>query len=285
VSLTIAVVVMAYRNEATVASAVGSVLDQRPAPDEVVLVTSGGDRAAAVVGDRYPEVAVIESSERLMPGAARNLGVQATHSDVVAFLAADCRADPGWVEHRLRAHGAGHPVVASAMVVPAGTVAFASYLTKFAHRLPTRPAGRLHWPDAGAHGTSYDRAVLERLGGFDEQRRTAEDSEALGRLHALGVPLHYEPAIRTHHDEPRRLAALVRDQARRGRDHQRSTRAIAPHRRPSRAFVVWGRTAQAVLRAGWRHGRSLRHRLVLAAPAVAAATLAQVVGRFRESRA
>jgi hypothetical protein len=40
-----------------------------------------------------------------------------------------------------------------------------------------------------------------------------------------------------------------------------------------------------VLRAGWQHGRPLRGRIVKAAPVVAAATLAQVVGRFREAKA
>jgi GT2 family glycosyltransferase len=285
VSPTLAVVVMAYRDEGTVAEAVASLVGQEPAPDEVVLVTSGADQAAEVVRTRFPDVKVVETPERLLPGAARNIGVRSTSSDVVAFLAADCRADAGWVAHRRRAHGAGHPVVASAMVVPSGTVAFASYLTKFAHRLPTRPAGRLQWPDAGAHGTSYDRTVLDQLGGFDEQRRTAEDTEALARLHELGVPMHYEPAIRTWHREPDRLGALLRDQARRGRHLQRSTGSIPPDRKRSRVVVVWARTALPVLRTGWRHGRPLRRRIVLAAPAVGAATLAQVVARFREARA
>jgi GT2 family glycosyltransferase len=284
VSTTIAVVVMAYRNEATVAAAVASVVAQRPAPDEVVLVTSGGDGAADVVRDRFPKVTVIESQDRLLPGASRNAGIRATRSDVVAFLAADCLAAPGWVEHRLRAHDAGHEVVGSAMAVPQGTVALASYLVKFAPRLPTRPAGRLQWPDAGAHGTSYDRDVLDLLGGFDEVRRVAEDTEALARVHALGIPIHYEPAVRTIHEEPGRLAPFLRDQVRRGRLLQRSTGTLAPDRPRSRVVVVWWRTLHPVLRTGWREGRRLRGRVLMAAPAVAAGTLAQVVGRFGEAR-
>ena len=52
---------------------------------------------AAAVRHRYPTQRVVESTERLLPGGARNVGIANTDGTFVAFLAADCIAEPGWI--------------------------------------------------------------------------------------------------------------------------------------------------------------------------------------------
>src|SRR5688572_16592737 len=95
------VVVMGYNNAATIASAIESLLGQvSPAQLEIVVVTSGADPSAAIVRSRFPEVRLIDSHERLMPGGARNAGLESSAGENLAFLAADCIAMPGWVERR-----------------------------------------------------------------------------------------------------------------------------------------------------------------------------------------
>jgi GT2 family glycosyltransferase len=287
----LSVVVMGYRDHATITAAVRSVLDQEAAePFEVVVVTSGDDRSAPAVRSAFPEVAVVASPHRLLPGGARNVGVAASHGDIVAFLAADCLAEPGWVQARQSAHRAGHPVVAGAMTSapPHHPSAVASHLALYCQRLAGRPAGPVDPGDPAAHGLSYERAVVDRLGPFDPDLRVGEDTEAARRLAGLGVPVWFEPRVRTAHRGPRTTRALWADHHRRGR---MAARVDGTGARP----VSLARTAVALpaatvlvstttVAAAWRNGRGERGRLTLTLPWVVAAVAASQTGRYRERR-
>src|SRR5688572_15177048 len=84
----LACVVLALGNPPELAAAVRSLLDQGE-PLEVVVVNSAGGGAAATLAAAGLAVPVVERPERLLPGAARNLGIAATRAPFVAFLAAD----------------------------------------------------------------------------------------------------------------------------------------------------------------------------------------------------
>lgn len=93
-SLPIAVVIPAYRCEATIERAVRSALAQRPAPAEVIVVDdASGDATgelAAALGAR-----VIAHEHNQGEGAARNTGLRATREPWVALLDADDEWLPG----------------------------------------------------------------------------------------------------------------------------------------------------------------------------------------------
>ena len=215
----LSVVVMGYRNEDTVVDAVRSVVDQiGDERVEVVVVTSGGDDSARRVHEAFPGLPVLDSPTRLLPGGARNAGVAATTGELVAFLAADCNAEPGWLAGRLTAHRAGHDAVAAA-VVPSGrrtSAACASHFLLFPARLPGRAAGDLPGFDDGGHGLSLRRSLLERLGPFDEEARIGEDTIVLRHLSKTGTPIWFDHAVRNGHPAPATLRALLHDSARRG---------------------------------------------------------------------
>ena len=215
----LSVVVMGYLNGDTIEAAVRSVVGQVGSEAvEVVVVTSGGDDSAARVRRAFPELPVIESPTRLLPGGARNAGVAATGGTFVAFLAADCTAEPGWVAGRLAAHRAGHDAVGAA-AVPTGRVTSAGWAYQYllyAARLPGRPAGELPPFDDAGHGLSLRRSLLEEVGPFDEGMRIGEDTVVLQRLARAGVPVWYEPSVRAGHPVPASLRALLEDSSERG---------------------------------------------------------------------
>lgn len=209
---------MGYRNAATIESAVRSVIDQvSPEPFEVVVVTSGGDDSGAIVRARFPDLRLVESPTRLLPGGARNAGVAATDAELVAFLAADCIALPGWVERRIHHHRRGHRAVASAIVAGPGDdrTGHAAAFLLFPGRLPGHPEGRAN--HSQSFSLSYDRSLLDELGPFDAALRIGEDSLMVARITKLGETPWFDPAIRTAHPGPSTLRALLRDQYRRGR--------------------------------------------------------------------
>lgn len=281
----LACVVLSLRNQPGLVAAVRSLAEQDE-PVEVVVVDSGGaaaggGRAGATLAAAGLAVPAVERTEVLLPGAARNAGVAATAAPWVAFLAADCRAEPGWAAARLAAHRGGHAAVASAIVNPyrRNLFAWAAQASLFAARMPgTPPAARL------LYGGSYARHLFARLGGFREDVEGGEDSDFNRRLAEAGIPLHWAPGVRTAHDHPRRLGALLADHHRRGR------RTAASLGRLSGAGAGWvARQALARVRRtlplAWRSAAPAeRPWIAAAAPLVVLAAAAYAAGAAAEGR-
>jgi glycosyltransferase involved in cell wall biosynthesis len=289
----LSVVVMAYRNERTIVDAVHSVLSQETAESiEVIVVTSGRDDASKLVRDAFPDVAVVESPRRLLPGATRNAGLAAASGQIVAFLAADCRAEPGWLVRRLADHRGGHPAVASAITHagPSRPWAWGSYYLLYHERLPGRPAGVVSPPDPAVHSLSFDRALLDRIGPFDESLRIGEDTDVAQRLADLGVEIWFDPAIHTAHLEATSFWFLVRDHFRRGARRYRSL-VLAGRRRPSRSLtrvlggnvLRFARRTPRTLATCWRYAPGdERWRVTLSLPFVIAFRAAAAAGMASE---
>lgn len=212
------VVVMGYLNQSTIVQSVRSLLTQESSePFDTIVVTSGSDHSGALVRSDFPDIPVFEFTERLLPGATRNVGVRTARADLVAFLAADCVAAPGWVENRIAAHRLGHEAVAGAMAIPANAspIAVAGHFLLYPGRSPTRPAGPA--TQNSAYSVSYTRNLLECMGPFDETLRVGEDTAATARLNELGAAPWFEPSVQAEHlRTPSTPKALLKDQFWRG---------------------------------------------------------------------
>lgn len=283
----ITVVVMGYANASTITEAISSLLEQRCTDGfEVVVVTSGDDGSGDLVRVRFPELALVESRVRLLPGGARNAGVAAASGGIVAFLAADCTAEPGWIEARLRAHRAGHRVVASAVTIgePRRPAAAALHFDLFGTRLPGRPAGIVAHTDPAAHGCSFDRDLLDRIGPFRDDVPIGEDTIAVERLSRLGVPVWFEPRVRTAHRGPRHLRGLVTDRFRRGLIAGNWASPAPEPMSMARAVLGfparYGRGLRRTVRVCWRNGRGYRARLLVTLPWLAIGRAAGVAGWY-----
>jgi GT2 family glycosyltransferase len=287
------VVVMGYRNETTAVAAVRSLLDQAGSEHiDVVFVTSGGDRSAELVRREYPAMTVIESATRLLPGATRNVGIAATSGGIVAFLEADCVAEPGWLAGRLAAHRAGHRAVASAMTHrgPCRPSAWAAHYVLFSARLPGRPAGPVGYPDPAAHGLSFDREVLELVGAFDEDVRIGEDTKAARRLRDLAIGSWFEPTVRTSHWGQAGFRVMLRDLYRRGERYGQYHRGerhaaaatltcgVTPLREVTLFVPRWLRRLRGSVLSAWRNGRGERWRILVCLPWIATGTVAYWAG-------
>ena len=268
----LACAVLSFCDEPGLVDAVRSLLDQSD-PVEVVVVNSGGGDPAAQLRAKGIDVPVVSRDERLFAGAVRNLGIDATNARYVAFLAADCVAEPGWAAGRIRAHRSGADAVASAMSNPFPEKASAAAAFLLLHNRRT-PHARPERTDL--HGLSYDRALFDRYGRFREDLRTGEDTELNGRL-PPDVTIAWAPDVRAAHRYPTRVGEFLRDQYARGRLRARAAAEIEG------AHV----SLTLVVRAVFNLRRSLleawsapapRAGLPALAPLLAAGTLARVAG-------
>jgi glycosyltransferase involved in cell wall biosynthesis len=217
----LSVVVLALGAPPTVVDAVRSLRTQQPEPEIVVVASgAGSERVAGLLREAGLDVPVVSTSRRLLPGAARNVGIAATHGRWIAFLAADCIAAPGWVAGRLAAHRAGADVAASAVVPPRrwNPWATATQVLLFSARLPGTPP-----PARQLYGASYARALFTRHGRFRPDLRAGEDSELHQRLGG-DARFVFRGDVRAIHRHPTTAADFLRDQHRRG---QRMARAHA----------------------------------------------------------
>ena len=223
-------VVISRNDETRIERAVRSVVAQEcPAPFEVIVVTSGTDRTAAIVRERFPAVTLVELPRPALPGEARNAGLAVARGEVVTFPGSHIELRPGALAARARAHEEGHPMVTASVYngtdTPAG---WAAYYLDHPASLPGRPSGPLREPPAAC---SYLRHLVLEVGGFPEDMRAGEDTvvnlELWGRGHQAWRAREVELI---HHNRCTTPARLVRHHFVRGRamgrilldEHQRA---------------------------------------------------------------
>lgn len=281
----ISVIVIARDDETRIERAVGAVVRQEvDEPFEVIVVTSGTDRTAAVVRESYPSVTVIQLDAPALPGRARNAGLLVARGRYVTFPGSHVELAPGSLAARLAAHRRGWPMVTETMGNGTRTWAgWASYYLDNASVLPGRPSFVF---SSAPLRCSYLRDVLSEIGGFPEDRRAGEDTVVNEELFRRGYGAYREhDAVAYHHSPCRRPGRLLVHHFQRGRAMGRilaeaRDRPGERRPRPIGTFVV--KSVPSRLR--WIHrgvarwGGDLRRTYYLALPLVVAGAVAAWAG-------
>jgi len=153
---------------------------------EFILVCSGGGATARIVREKYPQVRVIEFAEPVLPGRARNAGLQVARGDFVSFPGSHVLLPPGSLEARIRAHYLGHTMITGTVLngTP-GLSGWASYFLDQSEALPGRPSGEL---SAAPSHCSYLRWPLIELGGFPRTAAPARTRSSIANFGGCGTP-------------------------------------------------------------------------------------------------
>lgn len=177
-------VVVATRNRAArLAALLDSLAAQEGAEYEVIVVDDGSD-------DRTPEVIAqaglraIRHERPAGPAAARNAGWRAARAGLVAFIDDDCVATPGWLRALLDVHRERPEAVIQGRTEPHP----AEVHKHSAFSRSMLVDGPNNWFQTC--NIAYPRALLERLGGFDETFRypAGEDTDLAWRAKRSGAP-------------------------------------------------------------------------------------------------
>jgi mycofactocin system glycosyltransferase len=185
-----------------------------------VVVVDDGSRdptAVAAVASRYGAT-LVRRPRNGGPAAARNAGLAAVRSELVAFVDSDCATSPQWID-QLAGHFADPAVAAVApRVVPLATDAFAGRYTRATCSLdlgvrPARvaPNTRVFYVPTAALLTR--RSALEAVANagevFDRTMPVGEDVDLVWRLHDHGWRIRYDPSVQVGHHEPRTWRGLL----------------------------------------------------------------------------
>jgi len=177
---------------------------------EVIVVDDASDDPAAIDAAASAAGArVIRRPVNGGPGSARNTGLSAATTDLVAFLDSDCVPGPGWLD-RLLPHFADPAVGAVApRIVPHEPGR--SWLARYEGASSTldmgerpsivRPGARVPYVPGAALVVRRGAAHA----GFADGMRVGEDVDFVWRLAACGWRVRYEPAAAMGHQHRVRL--------------------------------------------------------------------------------
>jgi glycosyltransferase involved in cell wall biosynthesis len=210
-------IVIARNRDAGLLERVQAVVEQEcPEPFEVIVVASGPGHAADEVRDRFPEVRVVALPELVLPGAARNAGLDVARGDIISFPGSHVTLEPGSLAARIRAHQRGFSMVTGTTLNGTTTRAgWAAYFLDNSTALPGGPSGELRSPPAHC---SYLRHTLDEVGGFPEHLRAGEDTVVNHELTRRGYrAFRADDAVLVHHNPCRSTGALLRHHFTRGR--------------------------------------------------------------------
>jgi mycofactocin system glycosyltransferase len=174
----------------------------------VLVVDDGSDDPAALARVCAGRARLLRLPVNGGPGAARNAGLAATGTGIVAFLDSDCTPGPDWLTELL-GHFADPSVAAVAPRVRAA--GGPSLLARYARaRGPldlgprparVRPGGRVPYVPTAA--LLVRRSALPARP-FEPGLRYGEDVDLVWRLHDAGGVVRYDPRTVVGHAEPAR---------------------------------------------------------------------------------
>jgi GT2 family glycosyltransferase len=163
-----------------------------------------------------PEATYIESAERLLPHAARDLALSDSQAGILVSTDPDCVADPDWLRLLTAAVRDGADLAVGGMgVMPSGRRAMGIHLCKFADYLPGLDPGRR--AIAPSANLAVSRRAWEAVGPFPAEQFVG-DAVLSWRVAQRFGPARFVPEaiVRHHHeDQP---GTFLRSRRSRGRE-------------------------------------------------------------------
>jgi GT2 family glycosyltransferase len=279
----VSVLLPAYNAQATLPRCLAQLAIQSYRDWEAILIDSSpGPECEQIVRSSFPDVHLIRSARRLLPHEALNLGVQAAHGELLAFLDPDAYAREHWLEHLVEAQDVyGGVIVGGVACFGSRWVDLGAHLCKFDKWLPFSAAQLLE--EGPTVNYLLPRALFDLHGPFDAGSRHA-DTHLSWRLRAAGIPIRLEPSAVVEHHHLHSWGSLLVERFARGEGFGRTRLQWEP---VPRSKLIWILAASVLplrllsqLGRAWKNARSARmsRTFVLTFPVLCSGLYAWLLG-------
>lgn len=200
-ALEISVVVPVRNEEASVRAVIDGLLGQTLLPHEIVITDGGSTDASREIIEEYigrgAPVRLIREQDSL-PGRARNVGVEHSQCDWIAFTDAGTRPEPGWLAALAnKVVDRSNPEVIYGSFAPI-VDSFFKECAAIAYLPPSVVSGGTFTSCKSIASALMRRSVWAAVGGFPEQLRSAEDLLFMQRIEAQGFRELRAPEAMVH---------------------------------------------------------------------------------------
>ena len=185
-------------------------------PYEVIVVNSHNSDTVVEVSARF-NARVVRGDGSNTAGSARNIGARAANSELLAFIDADCCAEPLWLASLYTPLlndmiAVGGPVLNQRMFSP---VASMDNLMQLVDQAPGRPAGRAR--ELPGSNFAIHKHAFDTTGGFPENISCGEDTLFTQRV-SVNWPdqVYFIPSMRIRHPGRTSLNAFLEHQKQQG---------------------------------------------------------------------
>lgn len=192
------------------------------APEGEVIVVDDGSRDGSGAIARAEGARVMPNRGLPGPSGARNTGLAAARTELVAFVDSDVRPHSGWLARLVPLFADSRIAVAAPRVTSAAGPSLveryergSSPLDLGAHPGLVGPGRRLTYLPSAA--LVVRRGALVEVGGFDEELQIGEDVDLVWRLIKRGWTVRYAPENVVEHSPRGSLAGLARQRYTYGR--------------------------------------------------------------------
>jgi len=212
----LSVIIPAYESAATIAGCLEALARQTCQDFETIVVDSSPEKTTEdLVTARFPWVRFHHSPSRLLPHAARNLGVSMAQSPLLLFTDPDVYPHPDWLERMVAAHQKTGNVIVGAIACHGHRWRDQGiHLCKFSKWLPGGPVRRV---DMGPTANLLlSRADFAAAGGLPGEEMLGDVSLSW-RLWDTGRALRFEPAAIVEHHHLHTVRSFLIERYTRGK--------------------------------------------------------------------
>jgi glycosyltransferase involved in cell wall biosynthesis len=200
----LSVIIPCYNSKSTIAIQLEALAKQTwDKPWEVIISDNGSTDGTQAVVERYksrfPNIKVVDSSDRRWAAHARNVGAKAASGESLVFVDADDEVATGWVA-AIGDSLSEHNFVASRFDV----LKLNETWVIEGYGRPGQETGvmQFRYPKylshAGGTGLGVRRSLHESIGGFNESLPVLEETDYCWRIQLKGYKLHFSPEAVVH---------------------------------------------------------------------------------------
>ena len=200
----VSVVICAYDAERTMDACLAS-LEKITYPHyEVVIVNDGSRDATQAISERYvagnPRLFTLINQPNKGLSVARNVGMEASTGEIIAYTDSDCVVDPDWLTYLVYKFQAGFVAVGGPNFPPPEDSAVAAYVAAS----PGGPTHVLLNDEVAEHipgcNMAFQKRALEEVGGFQPIFTAAgDDVDLCWRLQNQGHVIGFSPSAMVWH--------------------------------------------------------------------------------------